>query len=112
MSLHSRCSQKENDLELAARIGQQLVCRNKALEERQVALESELAAATDANTQLQHQLTLKTNLLSIYTDDIDDSSCDGETQTLFFRRFVLFFYWLIYSSVPTLFQGEYKKNKL
>ena len=72
-------AQKEKDLELAARIGQQLVGRNKALEERQNTLEAELSAATDTNTQLQHQLTLKANLLSIYTDDVEDSSCDGQS---------------------------------
>ncbi|KAF2353083.1 Trafficking kinesin-binding protein domain [Trinorchestia longiramus] len=74
--------EKEKDLELAARIGQQLVCRNRALEERQAALEQELNAATDTNTQLQHQLHLKTNLLSIYTEDGDDSSRETTPSTV------------------------------
>ncbi|XP_047737920.1 trafficking kinesin-binding protein 1 isoform X2 [Hyalella azteca] len=74
--------EKEKDLELAARIGQQLVCRNRALEERQALLEQELQASTEANTQLQHQLHLKSNLLSIYTDDPDDSSRETTPSTV------------------------------
>ena len=44
------------DLELAAKIGQELLQRNKESEERTGRLESELTAATDLITQLRHEL--------------------------------------------------------
>lgn len=69
--------QKEKDLELAARIGQGLLARNKALEERLVTVETELTVAHDAVTQLRHDLSLKGELLQIYTNDLDDSSPEG-----------------------------------
>lgn len=69
--------QKEKDLELAARIGQGLLARNKALEERLVTVENELGTAHDAVTQLRHDLSLKAELLQIYTNDLDDSSPEG-----------------------------------
>ena len=69
--------QKEKDLELAARIGQGLLARNKALEDRLLAVESELTSAHDTVTQLRHDLLLKSELLQIYSNDFDDSSPDG-----------------------------------
>lgn len=70
--------QKEKDLELAAKIGQQLLNRNKALEERNAALEAEVSAAGDTITQLRHDLQMKTDLLQIYTNDVDEtSSCES-----------------------------------
>ncbi|XP_076033797.1 trafficking kinesin-binding protein milt isoform X4 [Oratosquilla oratoria] len=69
--------EKEKDLELAAKIGQQLLARNKGLEERNVALEAEISAAGDTITQLKHDLQMKTDLLQIYTNDVDDSSVDS-----------------------------------
>ena len=69
--------QKEKDLELAARIGQGLLSRNKALEERLIAVEGELAGAHETVTQLRHDLLLKGELLQIYSNDLDDSSPDG-----------------------------------
>ena len=69
--------QKEKDLELAARIGQGLLARNKALEERLVTVEGELTTAHDTVTQLKHDLLLKSELLQIYTNDFDDSSPEG-----------------------------------
>lgn len=69
--------QKEKDLELAARIGQGLLTRNKALEDRLLAVESELTSAHDTVTQLRHDLLLKSELLQIYSNDFDDNSPDG-----------------------------------
>ena len=69
--------QKEKDLELAARIGQGLLARNKALEDRLLAVESELTSTHDTVTQLRHDLLLKSELLQIYSNDFDDSSPDG-----------------------------------
>lgn len=68
--------EKEKDLELAAKIGQQLLARNKSLEERNAILDAELSTAGDRITQLSHNLQIKTDLLQIYTNDVDDSSCD------------------------------------
>lgn len=74
--------QKEKDLELAARIGQGLLTRNKALEDRLLAVEGELTAAHDTVTQLRHDLLLKSELLQIYSNDFDDSSPDGGMRCL------------------------------
>lgn len=62
---------------MAARIGQGLLARNQALEERLVAVDGELALAHDTVTQLRHDLSLKSELLQIYTNDLDDRSPDG-----------------------------------
>lgn len=88
--------QKEKDLELAARIGQGLLTRNKALEERLIAVEGELHSAHDTVTQLRHDLLLKGELLQIYSNDFDDSSPEGGKYKHFFSRsscklFCLFF---------------------
>ncbi|XP_057377147.1 trafficking kinesin-binding protein milt-like isoform X1 [Daphnia carinata] len=69
--------EKEKDLELAARIGQGLLTRNKALEERLVAVEGELTNAHETVTQLRHDLLLKGELLQLYSNDLDDSSPEG-----------------------------------
>ena len=67
--------EKENDLELAAKIGQELLERNQRLEERVSVLEFQLTSSTDLITQLRHDLTVKTDLLHVYTNDaIEDSS--------------------------------------
>ncbi|XP_063593517.1 trafficking kinesin-binding protein milt-like isoform X1 [Penaeus indicus] len=73
--------EKEKDLELAAKIGQQLLNRNKALEERNAALEAEVSAAGDTITQLKHDLQMKTDLLQIYTNDVDETSSCETTPT-------------------------------
>lgn len=53
--------------------------RNKALEERNSLLDTEVASATEKITQLKHDLQMKTDLLAIYTNDVDDtSSCESE----------------------------------
>ncbi|CAG0890402.1 unnamed protein product [Darwinula stevensoni] len=72
--------EKEKDLELAARIGQQLLGRNHALEDRIAALEGELALANDTCTQLRHELQLKSELLHIYNADGDPDSEAGTPQ--------------------------------
>lgn len=60
--------QKEKDLELAARIGQQLLEQNRVLEERVAALEAENKDNVDSITQLKHDLHFKTQLLELYND--------------------------------------------
>ena len=67
--------EKENDLELAAKIGQELLERNRRLEERVNGLEQQLSSSTEFITQLRHDLTVKTDLLHVYTNDaIEDNS--------------------------------------
>ena len=73
-------------MELAARIGQGLLARNKALEERLVTVEVELTTAHDTVTQLKHDLLLKSELLQIYTNDFDDSSPEGGESLVILRH--------------------------
>ncbi|CAG0881840.1 unnamed protein product [Cyprideis torosa] len=69
--------EKEKDVELAARIGQQLLERNKALEARVTELENELGIANEDLTQLRYQLQTKTELLQIYLSADDTESEAG-----------------------------------
>ena len=61
--------EKENDLELAAKIGQELLERNRRLEERVNGLEIQLNSSTELITQLRHELAVKSDLLHVYTND-------------------------------------------
>jgi len=66
--------EKEKDLELAANIGQELLQRNKESDERIVKLENDFESATEYITQLRHELQVKTDLLHVYTNDLEDIS--------------------------------------
>ena len=66
--------EKEKDLELAAKIGTELLQRNKESDERISKLETELCGSNDLITQLRHELQVKTDLLHVYTNDIEDAS--------------------------------------
>jgi len=66
--------EKEKDLELAAKIGQELLQRNKETEDKVGRLESELVSSNDLITQLKHELQVKTDLLHVYTNDVEDAS--------------------------------------
>jgi len=94
MSIFFSFEQKEKDLELAARIGQGLLARNKALEERLVTVEGELTTAHDTVTQLKHDLLLKSELLQIYTNDFDDSSPEGGESLVILRHAMRVFFFL------------------
>ncbi len=72
--------QKEKDLELAAQIGQQLLGRNRALEEKVCSLEMELSASSETVVQLRHQVQIKSNLLELYTMSEADGA-DSESGT-------------------------------
>merc|ERR1712083_265826 len=74
--------EKENDLELAAKIGQELLERNQRLEERVSVLEFQLTSSTDLITQWKHDLTVKTDLLHVYTNDAIEDSSPVESQHL------------------------------
>lgn len=57
--------QKENDLELTARIGKELLSHNNKLESNVAALEAELKVANDKIEQITHELVKKTELIQV-----------------------------------------------
>ncbi|XP_005111853.1 uncharacterized protein LOC101863557 [Aplysia californica] len=63
--------EKERDLELAARIGQTLLSKNKDLSSRTETLEEQLVNANDKVSQLRHDLSMKDELLRIYNEDLE-----------------------------------------
>ncbi|XP_059096744.1 trafficking kinesin-binding protein milt-like [Tigriopus californicus] len=64
--------EKEKDLELAAKIGQELLERNRFLEEKVFQLEAHIAQNNELITQLRHDLQIKTDLLRVYDADAAD----------------------------------------
>ncbi|XP_047988063.1 trafficking kinesin-binding protein milt isoform X2 [Leguminivora glycinivorella] len=72
--------EKEKDLELTARIGKELLATNGILEARVNSLEGELRSARDHITQLRHDLTAKTDLLQILTNDTEEGSTPSEQE--------------------------------
>ncbi|BES97301.1 HAP1 N-terminal conserved region [Nesidiocoris tenuis] len=77
--------EKERDLELTARLGQQLLSQNAQLESKIEALETELRETTEKSTQLFHDLQKKTEIIQILTNDFDDSPEDGSPVDLKFE---------------------------
>ncbi|XP_039868728.1 trafficking kinesin-binding protein 1 isoform X6 [Simochromis diagramma] len=71
--------EKERDLELAARIGQSLLKKNKALSERNELLEEQVEHIREEVSQLRHDLSMKDELLQFYTNAAEES--DGESIT-------------------------------
>ncbi|XP_075220737.1 trafficking kinesin-binding protein milt isoform X2 [Lycorma delicatula] len=71
--------EKEKDIELTARIGKELLVHNQKLEGNVSTLETELRAANEKITQLSHELTKKTELIQILTNDVDDSGSEPTT---------------------------------
>ncbi|BFZ15608.1 hypothetical protein BsWGS_18646 [Bradybaena similaris] len=61
--------EKERDLELAARIGQTLLSKNKELSSRVEALEEQLNQASDKVNQLRHDLSMKDELIRYYNEE-------------------------------------------
>ncbi|XP_076822609.1 uncharacterized protein LOC143468988 isoform X3 [Clavelina lepadiformis] len=66
--------EKEKDLELAARIGQTLLTKNKEVAFQNDLLEEKLTHALEEASQLRHEVSRKEDLLHIYADDETDSS--------------------------------------
>ena len=66
--------EKETDLELAAKIGQELLERNHKLDEKVANLEVQQLRANDLITQLHHELTVKSDLLHSYINDFSEQS--------------------------------------
>ncbi|MGH0120553.1 UNVERIFIED_CONTAM: hypothetical protein FKN15_067290 [Acipenser sinensis] len=73
--------EKERDLELAARIGQSLLKKNKTLTERNEFLEEQVEHIRDEVSQLCHELSVKDELLQFYTSVADDSEADSTCST-------------------------------
>uniref|UniRef100_A0A3B3TBL4 Trafficking kinesin protein 2 n=1 Tax=Paramormyrops kingsleyae TaxID=1676925 RepID=A0A3B3TBL4_9TELE len=74
-------AERDRDLELAARIGQSLLQRNHVLQERNEAVEEQLAQALDQIQQLQHELGKKDELLRIVASASEESESDSSCST-------------------------------
>lgn len=68
-------------MELTARIGKELLTHNQKLETSVASLEGELKSANEKITQLSHELIKKTELIQILTNDVEESSPEGDTPT-------------------------------
>uniref|UniRef100_A0A671UNC7 Trafficking kinesin protein 1 n=1 Tax=Sparus aurata TaxID=8175 RepID=A0A671UNC7_SPAAU len=71
--------EKERDLELAARIGQSLLKKNRTLTEQNDYLEERVAQITEEVAQLHHELNLKDELLQFYTNAADESEDESSS---------------------------------
>uniref|UniRef100_A0A3B3VJ16 Trafficking kinesin protein 2 n=1 Tax=Poecilia latipinna TaxID=48699 RepID=A0A3B3VJ16_9TELE len=74
-------AERDRDLELAARIGQSLLQRNHLLQERNDAVEEQLAQAVDQVHQLQHELNKKDELLRIVASASEEGEHDPTVST-------------------------------
>ncbi|XP_021253376.1 trafficking kinesin-binding protein 2 isoform X2 [Numida meleagris] len=74
-------AEKDQDLELAARIGQALLKRNHLLTEQNEALEEQLGQTLDQVNQLQHELSKKDDLLRIVSIASEESETDSSCST-------------------------------
>nr|XP_040029982.1 trafficking kinesin-binding protein 2 isoform X2 [Gasterosteus aculeatus aculeatus] len=74
-------AERDRDLELAARIGQSLLQRNHLLQERNEALEEQLAQALDQVHQVQHELGKKEELLRMVASASEESETDSSAST-------------------------------
>ncbi|XP_061772273.1 trafficking kinesin-binding protein 1 isoform X1 [Nerophis ophidion] len=73
--------EKERDLELAARIGQSLLKKNKALSERNEFLEEQVEHIREEVSQLRHDVSIKDELLQFYTSAAEESEGESTTPT-------------------------------
>uniref|UniRef100_A0A8C0TI76 Trafficking kinesin protein 1 n=1 Tax=Canis lupus familiaris TaxID=9615 RepID=A0A8C0TI76_CANLF len=74
-------SKKERDLELAARIGQSLLKKNKTLTERNELLEEQVEHIREEVSQLRHELSMKDELLQFYTSAAEESEPESVCST-------------------------------
>uniref|UniRef100_A0A672Z4W8 Trafficking protein, kinesin binding 1a n=1 Tax=Sphaeramia orbicularis TaxID=375764 RepID=A0A672Z4W8_9TELE len=70
---------KERDLELAARIGQSLLKKNRSLTEQNDYLEEQVGQITEEVAQLHHELNLKDELLQFYTNAAEESEDESSS---------------------------------
>ncbi|KAM4580751.1 trafficking kinesin-binding protein 1 isoform 2-T2 [Odontesthes bonariensis] len=73
--------EKERDLELAARIGQSLLKKNKTLSDRNELLEEQVEHIREEVSQLRHDLSMKDELLQFYTSVAEESEGDSASST-------------------------------
>ncbi|KAM5156910.1 trafficking kinesin-binding protein 1 isoform 2-T3 [Mantella aurantiaca] len=73
--------EKERDLELAARIGQSLLKKNKTLTERNEYLEEQVEHIREEVSQLRHELSMKDELLQFYTSVAEESESESVCST-------------------------------
>ncbi|XP_049485889.1 trafficking kinesin-binding protein 1 isoform X3 [Panthera uncia] len=73
--------EKERDLELAARIGQSLLKKNKTLTERNELLEEQVEHIREEVSQLRHELSMKDELLQFYASAAEDSEPESVCST-------------------------------
>ncbi|KAG8521545.1 Trafficking kinesin-binding protein 1 [Galemys pyrenaicus] len=73
--------EKERDLELAARIGQSLLKKNKTLTERNELLEEQVEHIREEVSQLRHELSMKEELLQFYTSTAEESEPESVCST-------------------------------
>ncbi|KAL4616919.1 trafficking kinesin-binding protein 1-like [Arapaima gigas] len=97
--------EKERDLELAARIGQSLLKKNKTLSERNEYLEEQVEHIREEVSQLRHELSMKDELLQFYTSAAEESEGDSATSTPIRRNEST-------SSVPNYFPLDSLQKKL
>ncbi|KAG7245169.1 hypothetical protein INR49_023735 [Caranx melampygus] len=71
--------EKERDLELAARIGQSLLKKNRILTEQNDYLEIQVGQITEEVAQLHHELNLKDELLQFYTNAAEESEDESSS---------------------------------
>lgn len=70
--------EKEKDLELTVQIGKELLTQNNILENRLAELEADLKSANEDRSQLVHELHKKNELISVLTNDGEDTSDNGK----------------------------------
>uniref|UniRef100_A0AAY4D7S4 TRAK1 protein n=1 Tax=Denticeps clupeoides TaxID=299321 RepID=A0AAY4D7S4_9TELE len=97
--------EKERDLELAARIGQSLLKKNKTLTERNEFLEEQVEHIREEVSQLRHDLTLKDELLQFYTSAAEESEGESAASTPLQRNELT-------CSVPNFFPLDSLQKKL
>ncbi|KAI1901885.1 hypothetical protein AGOR_G00039040 [Albula goreensis] len=97
--------EKERDLELAARIGQSLLKKNRTLTEQNEYLEERVGLVRDEIAQLRHELTMKDELLHFYTNTAEESEGDSTSSTPLRRNKSM-------SSVPSYFPMDSLQKKL
>ncbi|KAM9724547.1 trafficking kinesin-binding protein 1 isoform 2-T2 [Menidia menidia] len=73
--------EKERDLELAARIGQSLLKKNKVLSDRNEYLEEQVEHIREEVSQLRHDLSMKDELLQFYTHAAEESEGESSSST-------------------------------
>lgn len=102
-------AERDRDLELAARIGQSLLQRNHLLQERNEAIEEQLAQALDQVHQLQHELGKKDELLRMVASASEESETDSSVSTPLRQSQPLA---AVSTATAALSQLEHLQNKL